>query len=117
MPASHDPPIPYEQVTRCLKYIHDWREHLAHAWVGRVSGTPDVRVIGDAVDDLISLALLVEKARRTSPASVPMLRDVIASSGGRKRSGPMDRCRPNRFVSHSGGRLPDNRCREASARS
>jgi len=81
MPASHDPPIPYEQVTRCLKYIHDWREHLAHAWVGRVSGTPDVRVIGDAVDDLISLALLVEKARRTSPASVPMLRDVIASSG------------------------------------
>jgi len=81
MPASHDPPIPYEQVTRCLKHIHDWREHLAHAWVGRVSGTPDVRVIGDAVDDLISLALLVEKARRTSPASVPMLRDVIASSG------------------------------------
>jgi predicted dehydrogenase len=32
------------------------------------------------VDDLISLALLVEKARRTSPGSVPPLRDVIASS-------------------------------------
>jgi len=81
MPLSHEPPISYEQVTRCLKYIHDWREHLAHAWVGRIRATPDTRVIGDAVDDLISLALLVEKARRTSPGSLPPLRDVIASSG------------------------------------
>jgi len=80
MPANHEPPIPYERVARCLKYIHDWREHLAHAWVGRVRGIPDTRTIGDAVDDLISLALLVEKARRTSPGSVPPLRDVIASS-------------------------------------
>jgi adenine-specific DNA-methyltransferase len=83
MPLSHEPPVPCEQVTRCLNYIHDWREHLAHAWVGRIGGTPDVRVIGDAVDDLISLALLVEKAGRTSPGSVAPLRDVIASSGAR----------------------------------
>jgi len=71
MPLSHEPPISYKQVARCLKYIHDWREHLAHAWVSRIRATPDTRVIGDAVDDLISLALLVEAARRTSPGSVP----------------------------------------------
>lgn len=83
MPQSHEPPVPYKQVTRCLNYIHDWREHLAHAWVGQVSGAFDVQVIGHAVDDLISLALLVEKAGRTSPGSVAPLRDVIASSGAR----------------------------------
>jgi hypothetical protein len=35
------------------------------------------------VDDLISLALLVEKAGRTLPGSVASLRGVIASSGAR----------------------------------
>ena len=80
MLTNHGPPMPYEQVAQCLKYIHDWREHLVHAWMGRVRGTPDIRAIGNAVDELISLALLVEKARRTSPDCVPPLRDVIASS-------------------------------------
>ncbi|MGB6917086.1 MAG: hypothetical protein WBF96_00950 [Phycisphaerae bacterium] len=35
------------------------------------------------MDELISLALLVEKARRTSPGSVSPLRDMIASSTAR----------------------------------
>ena len=61
MPLSHEPRIPHGQVSRCLRYINDWREYLAHAWAGRMRGTPDTRVTGDAVDDLISLALLVEK--------------------------------------------------------
>ena len=81
MPANHDPPIPHERVARCLKYIHEWREHLAHAWEGQVGGTPDVQAIGEAVDDLISLALLVEKTRRVSPDSIVPLRSVIASAG------------------------------------
>jgi len=68
--------VAYDGVTRCLKYIQSWREHLAHAWVDQVRGTPDTRVIGHAVNDLLSLALLVEKARRTSPGSVPPLREA-----------------------------------------
>lgn len=83
MPLNHEPTVPYEQVARCLKYIQSWREHLAHTWVGHVSGAPDMRAIGNAVDELISLALLVEKARRTSPGSVSPLRDMIASSTAR----------------------------------
>jgi hypothetical protein len=83
MPIDHEPPVPYEHVTRCLKYIQRWREHLVHEWVGHVSGAPEVRAIGNGVDDLISLTLLVEKARRTSPESVPALRKVIASSAAR----------------------------------
>ena len=83
MPIDHEPPLPHEQATRCLKYIQRWREHLVHAWVGHLSGAPDMRAIGNGVDDLVSLVLLVEKARRTSPESVPALRDVIASSAAR----------------------------------
>jgi len=83
MLLNHEPTVPYEQVARCLKYIQSWREHLAHMWVGHVSGTPDMRAIGNAVDELISVALLVEKARRTSPGSVSPLRGVIASSTAR----------------------------------
>jgi hypothetical protein len=83
MSLNHEPTVPYEQVAQCLKYLQSWREHLAHAWVGHMSGAPDPRAIGNAVDDLVSLALLVEKARRTSPESVPPLRDVVASSGAR----------------------------------
>ena len=48
--------------------------------MGHAPGTPDPRAIGNAVDDLFSLAFLVEKVRRTSPKSIPSLRDVIASS-------------------------------------
>jgi len=83
MPLNHEPTVPYEQVARCLKYIQSWREHLAHAWVGYASGVPDTRAIGNAVDELISVALLEEKARRTSPGSVSPLRGVIASSTAR----------------------------------
>jgi hypothetical protein len=39
------------------------------------------------VDDLLSLALLVEKARRTSPGSVPPLRVAIGCSGARNVHG------------------------------
>jgi hypothetical protein len=81
MPVSHELSIPQERVARCLKYIHEWRKHLAHAWEGQVRGAPDVQSIGDAVDGLISLALLVEKVRRTSPDTVAPLREVIASAG------------------------------------
>jgi hypothetical protein len=77
--ASCELPVPYEQVTRCLKYIHKWREHLAHAWAGQIKGTANVQAAGEAVDDLISLALLVEKARQVSPGSVASLRNVITS--------------------------------------
>ncbi len=83
MPADHEPPVPHEQVAQCLRYIQSWREHLAHAWVTHVSGAPDTRAIGNAVDNFVSLALLVEAARRTSPESVPPLRSVIASSAAR----------------------------------
>lgn len=75
--------VAYDGVAQCLKYIQSWREHLAHAWVGQVRGTPDARVIGHAVDDLLSLALLVEKARRTSPGSAPPLREAMGCSGAR----------------------------------
>jgi hypothetical protein len=77
--ASRELPVPYEQVTRCLKYIHEWREHLAHAWAGQIKGAANVQAAGEAVDDLISLALLIEKARQVSPGSVASLRDVITS--------------------------------------
>ena len=80
MPADHESCIPHERVARCLKYIQSWREHLAHAWVGHAPGAPDPRAIGNTVDGLFSLAFLVEKVRRTSPKSIPSLRDVIASS-------------------------------------
>jgi len=83
MPLNHEPTVPYGQVARCLKYIQSWREHLAHAWVGYASGAPDTRAIGNAVDELISVALLEEKVRRTSPGSVSPLRGVIASSTAR----------------------------------
>ncbi|HUX02196.1 MAG TPA: N-6 DNA methylase, partial [Phycisphaerae bacterium] len=83
MSLNHKPAVPYEQVARCLKYIQSWREHLAHAWMGHTSGAPDTRAIGNAVDDLVLLALLVEKVRRTAPKSVPALRDVITSSTAR----------------------------------
>ena len=75
--------VAYDGVARCLKYIQSWREHLAHAWVGQVRGAPDTRAIGHAVDDLLSLALLVEKARRTSPGSAPPLREAMGCSGAR----------------------------------
>jgi len=110
MAVDLEPSVPREQTARCLKYIQRWREHLARTWIGHVSGSPDTRAIGKAVDELISLALLVEKARRISSESVPALRGVVASSAWRSVQDLWASVGHSASSRILGGRLPDRRC-------
>ena len=71
-----------------------WRELadrnrlLTHVPLGplttyKLGGPARLLVEVEDADDLVSLALLVEQARRISPESVPALRDLVAPSAGR----------------------------------
>ena len=56
-----------EKLVQCLDYIQSWREYLGHTWLGTEPGLPDIGRIGEAVDHLVSLGLLVDFVRRSCP--------------------------------------------------
>ena len=65
------------QVRQYVQYLHRWRRHLCHLW-WRAVPDEDPNHVALAVDDLISLALLLAFVRQYDAKAIPLPVDSIS---------------------------------------
>jgi hypothetical protein len=58
------------------RYLHRWRRRLFVAWQSDANTGVDVSALGQAVDEIIGVALLIEHLRRSGCEHLPMLADA-----------------------------------------
>jgi len=58
-----------------LRYLQRWRKELFRVWRQDVGAPVDGQVIGEGVDNLIGLGLLLEHIRRSESCELPLIED------------------------------------------
>lgn len=71
-----DPPPPLSRQRWYWRYVHRWRKRLFHVWQRDNCKCIDDAVIGQAVDEIIGVALLIEHFRRSGCVDLPTLADA-----------------------------------------